>query len=92
MSFFLRFYVGGDESIVFSCFVSKNLQNSSAKQKISVTLSSENIAVRVCKSFDSTPKVTTLIAILLIFKELNLNIFQILISYSRYITKAPPLG
>ena len=29
----------------------KNLQNSSAKQKISVTLSSENIAVRGCLLF-----------------------------------------
>ena len=35
----------------FSCFASKNLQNSSAKQKISVTLSSENIAIRVCYCF-----------------------------------------
>jgi hypothetical protein len=81
--FFLRFYVGGDESIVYSCFASKNLQNSFAKQKISVTLSSENIAVRACKSFDWTPKITTFIAILLIFKELNLNVFQIIISNSR---------
>ena len=38
-------------SFDFSCCVSKNLQNSSAKQKISVTLSSENIAVRGCILF-----------------------------------------
>ena len=47
----VSFAVCGASSIDFSCCASKNLQNSSAKQKISVTLSSENIAVRDCLLF-----------------------------------------
>lgn len=48
--------------------------------ELSVTLSSENIAVSGCKSFDWTPKVTTIIAIFLIFNELILIRIKILIS------------
>ena len=82
----------GASSIDFSCWASKNLQNSSAKQKISVTLSSENISVSGCKSLDVQSKdLQPLTDILLIFNELNSVYSQIFISDSRYYIQIFPI-
>lgn len=50
----------GAVSIDFSCWASKKLQSSSAKQKNSVTLYSENIAVRCCITIDCNLKLQQL--------------------------------
>ena len=75
----------GAPSIDFSCCASKNLQNSSAKQKISVILSSENIAVRCCFTIDCNLKLQNY-RYSPNFQWVNLELIKILISNSRYFT------